>query len=83
MAIHIYTRIMLCVAVLCTFGIFIVLLLCSYFETYGCIPELNDDHSEEKFTAMRKVSDISTVHKGDNTLCVYWSLYYCNFVLQS
>ena len=29
---------------------------------------------------MRKVSDISTVHKGDNTLCVYWSLYYCNCV---
>ena len=42
-------------------------MLCSYFETYGCIPELNDDHSEEKFRAMRKVSDISTVHKGDVT----------------
>lgn len=56
--------------------------LCSYFETYGCIPELNDDHSDEKFTAMRIVSDVSTVHKGDNTLCVYWSLYYCNCVLQ-
>ena len=70
MTIHIYTSIMLYVAVLRTFGIFIVLLLCSYFETYGCIPELNDDHSEEKFTAMRKVSDISTVHKGDNA-CVY------------
>ena len=77
--VHINTNIILYVAVLhyfcpqdlcdLTFGIFIVLLLCSYFETYGCIPELNDDHSEEKFTAMRKVSDISTVHKGDNT-CV-------------
>ena len=77
--VHINTSIILYVAVYIifvpkiqcdlTFGIFIVLLLCSYFETYGCIPELNDDHSEEKFTAMRKVSDISTVHKGDNT-CV-------------
>ena len=92
--VHINTNIILYVAVLhyfytqdscdLTFGIFIVLLLCRYFETYGCIPELNDDHSEEKFTAMRKVSDISTVHKGDNTCaCVYWSLYYCNCVLQS
>ena len=58
-------------------------MLCNYFETYGCIPELNDDYSEEKFRAMRKVSDISTVHKGDNTLCdIYWSLHYCNCVLQ-
>ena len=47
---------------------------CSYFETYGSIPELNDDDTEEKFTAMRKVADISTVHKGDNTSCVYRSL---------
>ena len=29
-------------------------MLCSYFETYGCIPELNDNHDEEKFRAMRK-----------------------------
>ena len=63
MAIHINTSIMLYLAV-----IHLIFPLCSYFETYGCIPELNNDHSE-KFTAMRKVSDISTVHKGDNT-CV-------------
>ena len=45
-----------------------VILLFSYFETCGSIPELNDDHSEKKFTIMRKVTDSSTIHKGDNTV---------------
>ena len=60
----------------------VVIVLCSYFETYGSIPELNDDHTEEKFTTMRKVTDISTVHKGEDTSCVYWSLHYSNCDLQ-
>ena len=46
----------------------VIILLFSYFETYGSIPELNDDHSEKKFTIMRKVTDSSTIHKGDNTV---------------
>ena len=56
---------------------------CSYFETYGSIPELNDDDTEEKFTAMRKVADISTVHKGDNTYFMSLPVTtLCNCVLQ-
>jgi len=52
----------------------------SYFETYGSIPELNDVHTKEKFIAMRKVTDITTVHKGDdNIMCVHiWLLMLCS-----
>ena len=62
-------------------SLFLCILLCSYFDTYGSIPELNDDDSEKKFTIMRKVTESSTIHKGDNTEYIYWSLYYCNCVL--
>ena len=55
-------------------SLLLCILLCSYFDTYGSIPELNDDDSEKKFTIMRKVTESSTIHKGDNTECLLVTL---------
>ena len=53
---------------------------CSYFETYGTIPELSVGQTEEKFAALRKAAD-GTISKGEYILlyiiCIITVCYYC------
>ena len=55
---------------------------CSYFETYGTIPELSVGQTEEKFAALRKAAD-GAISKGEYNIVLYHLYHYCLLLMCS